>query len=86
MKTAIVTGVSGMVGSALLKQLIAHSEFEKIISVVRKPSGLVSDKLKEIVILIAERLPFWQSFFEIPFEMAEGRRRLDISTRFGATE
>lgn len=49
-KTALVIGASGLVGGQLVAQLLAHPEFEKVRSFVRRPSGNVHPKLDEIVI------------------------------------
>jgi uncharacterized protein YbjT (DUF2867 family) len=50
MKTAVITGASGLVGSALIKQLIDRPEFDRIVSLVRKPGNSISEKVTEIVI------------------------------------
>lgn len=50
MKTAIVAGASGLAGAALMKQLVAHPDFVTIYSVSRRPLGIVSEKVAEIVI------------------------------------
>lgn len=50
MKKAVITGASGLVGTALIKQLIDHPEFDRIVSLVRKPGNSISEKVTEIVI------------------------------------
>jgi uncharacterized protein YbjT (DUF2867 family) len=50
MKNALVVGSSGLVGSSLLKLLLVHQEFSAVLSLVRKPSGIQHEKLKEIVV------------------------------------
>jgi uncharacterized protein YbjT (DUF2867 family) len=50
MKQAIVTGASGLVGKALMEQLIAHHGFNHIYSLLRRSSGIVNEKVTEIVI------------------------------------
>jgi len=49
-KTALVIGASGLVGGQLVAQLLAHPEFEKVRSFVRRPSGNVHPKLDERMI------------------------------------
>lgn len=49
-KTALVIGASGLVGQQLVKQLLNHSEFEKVKIFVRRKSGISHQKLEEMVI------------------------------------
>lgn len=49
-KVANVIGASGLVGQQLVAQLLAHPEFDKVRSFVRRPSGNMHPKLDEIVI------------------------------------
>jgi len=53
MKTAIVIGATGLVGSNLVKQLFEDERFGKIIAFTRRKTGLSHDKLVENVIAIA---------------------------------
>ena len=53
MKTAIVIGATGLVGSNLVKQLFEDERFGKIIASTRRKTGLSHDKLVENVIAIA---------------------------------
>ena len=50
MKTAIVIGATGLVGSNLVKQLFEDERFGKIIAFTRRKTGLSHDKLEENVI------------------------------------
>jgi uncharacterized protein YbjT (DUF2867 family) len=50
MKTALLAGSTGLVGSELLRILTGHQEYEKIHILVRKPSGIQSQKIHEHVI------------------------------------
>ena len=50
MKKALITGASGMVGSLVLDLCLASNEIDKVISLVRKPSGNEHPKLQEEVI------------------------------------
>lgn len=50
MKTAVVTGASGLVGTALMEQLLTHPEIRKIISLVRTLSNRTHEKLEERII------------------------------------
>ncbi|MEI7983183.1 MAG: oxidoreductase [Bacteroidota bacterium] len=56
MKTAIITGATGLVGKQLLQQLLAHPEYEKVIAVVRRPVEINHEKLTAMVIDF-EKLP-----------------------------
>lgn len=40
MKTALIIGSTGLVGSALLNELLAHPAYSKVISFTRKPSAM----------------------------------------------
>lgn len=46
---AIVTGATGLVGNLILKELLNDNDFSEIRIFVRKPSGITSPKLKEVV-------------------------------------
>jgi uncharacterized protein YbjT (DUF2867 family) len=50
MKTAVLLGATGMVGTALLNQLIADQEYAKIIAIVRKPLKIEHSKIEQQVI------------------------------------
>jgi len=50
MKTAIVIGATGLVGSHLVRQLLKDSRFEQIRILVRKSTGLQHEKLQEHVV------------------------------------
>ena len=49
-RIANVIGGSGLVGQKLILQLLDHSEFVKVRSFVRRPSGMAHPKLEEIKI------------------------------------
>lgn len=49
MKNVIITGASGMVGGYALQHLLAHKDVATVTSLVRKPSGKIHEKLKEII-------------------------------------
>jgi len=49
-KTAIVAGSTGLVGNQLLKQLLANGNFSKVITVVRKPTGIAHPALQESIV------------------------------------
>ena len=49
-KKAIVIGSTGMVGKELVKKLIENEHYSRIISLVRRPSGVTNPKLDEHVI------------------------------------
>ena len=50
MKTAVLLGATGLVGSALLKQLIDDPEYIRIITIVRKPFKINHPKIKQMVV------------------------------------
>ena len=49
MKTAMIFGVSGLTGKALLDNLLKDSRYEKIYIITRKPFGGVHYKVEEIL-------------------------------------
>jgi uncharacterized protein YbjT (DUF2867 family) len=49
-KIAIVAGATGLVGEQLLIQLLSEPAYDKVIAVVRKPLGMVHEKLQQQVI------------------------------------
>ncbi len=49
-KKAVVLGATGLVGSALLHQLLNHPEYTIVRALVRKPTGISHSKLEEHVI------------------------------------
>lgn len=50
MRTAIVFGSTGLVGSHLLTYLLKSKDYGKIINFVRRPSGLRDEKMIELVV------------------------------------
>jgi uncharacterized protein YbjT (DUF2867 family) len=46
---AIVIGATGLVGNLILKELITDNDFSEVRIFVRKPTGMINPKLKEIV-------------------------------------
>ncbi len=49
MKTAIIFGVTGLTGKALLHNCVADNRYSKIYIVTRHPSGFLHPKVEEIV-------------------------------------
>lgn len=49
-KTALVVGATGLVGTELVKTLIEAPEYDRVITWVRRPTGLISRKLEEQII------------------------------------
>ena len=47
---AIVTGATGMVGEGVLHECLEDSRVEHVLSVSRKPCGVVHPKLKELIV------------------------------------
>ena len=50
MKTALIAGSTGLVGSELLKLLTENPDYQYIYTLVRKPGGDASSKIREAVI------------------------------------
>lgn len=50
MKTALIIGSTGLIGSQLLKILLESSEYEKVITFVKRDSGIQHSKLKQHII------------------------------------
>ena len=50
MKIAIVAGASGLIGKELVQKLINSDQYRLIYVLSRKKSGLVNDKIRELVI------------------------------------
>jgi uncharacterized protein YbjT (DUF2867 family) len=48
--TAIIAGATGLIGRALLQHLLHHSEFNRVIILVRRMTGVKHAKLTELVI------------------------------------
>jgi Predicted nucleoside-diphosphate-sugar epimerases len=46
---AIVIGATGLVGNLILKELLSDNDFSEVRIFVRKPTGMINPKLKEIV-------------------------------------
>jgi uncharacterized protein YbjT (DUF2867 family) len=49
MKTAIIFGSTGLTGQSLLKNLVNDERYEKIYSVVRRPTAYSNPKVEEII-------------------------------------
>lgn len=49
-KHAIVLGATGLVGSALVNQLIKHDSFHKITLITRRTTGFSDSKISELII------------------------------------
>jgi hypothetical protein len=47
--TAIVTGVTGMVGEGVLHECLQHPDVDRVLVISRKPSGVIHSRLKEII-------------------------------------
>ena len=47
MKTALVIGATGLVGSNLVNQLLLDDRFEKVVTFTRRDTGLSHEKLEE---------------------------------------
>jgi len=59
MKTAIIIGATGLVGSDLTRQLLAHPDYSKVIVFVRHATGLTDAKLTERIVDF-EQIETWK--------------------------
>jgi len=50
MRTAILFGATGLVGAAILEQLLANPRYEKVVVVSRRPTGRAQERLVEVVV------------------------------------
>lgn len=50
MPTALIAGASGLVGSSLLRQLLAAPEYDRVIALVRRPLDLTHPKLVQVTV------------------------------------
>ncbi len=50
MRTAIIAGASGLIGKELVQKLISSDQYRRIYVLSRKKSGLVNEKITELVI------------------------------------
>jgi putative NADH-flavin reductase len=46
---AILIGATGLVGSLILKEALADNDYSEVRIFVRKPTGIINPRLKEIV-------------------------------------
>ena len=49
-KTAIIAGVSGLIGQSLIQMLLNSKDYGQVIALVRKPLGIQHEKLKELTV------------------------------------
>jgi len=50
MKTAIIAGASGLIGRELIQKLVNSDQYQIIYSLVRKKSGFIHEKIREMII------------------------------------
>lgn len=50
MKNVIITGVTGMVGGIVLQKCLKSNEISSVISLTRKKTGIIHEKLNEVII------------------------------------
>ncbi len=48
-RSAVVFGATGLVGRRVTEGLIAHSAWDRVVVIVRRPTGLVNPKLTEVI-------------------------------------
>ncbi len=58
MKTALILGSSGLTGSFILEKLILDTDFDKIILLNRKESGIINPKIQEIITDFKDEINF----------------------------
>lgn len=65
MKTALITGTTGMIGSLVLEHCLQNQEIRRVISLVRRSTGVTHPKLQEVVINdfldLEEDAQYWES-------------------------
>ncbi|MEW8051216.1 MAG: NAD-dependent epimerase/dehydratase family protein [Candidatus Thiodiazotropha sp.] len=47
----LITGATGMIGSLVLQHCLQDNGVEKVVSLLRRPSGVVHEKLEEIIMI-----------------------------------
>ena len=57
---AVIIGATGLVGNLILKEVLNDNDFSEVRIFVRKPTGTVNQKLKEIVTPMNDILPLAQ--------------------------
>lgn len=50
MSTALIAGASGLVGGHLLRQLLEHADYARIVALVRRPLAFSHPKLEQVVV------------------------------------
>lgn len=50
MSTALIAGASGLVGGFLLRQLLAAPEYDRVVSLSRRPLDLEHPKLQQVIV------------------------------------
>ncbi len=48
-KTAVIIGATGLIGGAVLKQLLADERYAKVVVLARKSTGLTHTRLEEVI-------------------------------------
>ena len=65
MKTVLITGSTGMIGSLVLEHCLQSQEILRVISLVRRSSGATHQKLQEVIIKdflnLDEDAQYWES-------------------------
>ena len=74
-KIAVVAGSTGLVGREVLRILLESSSYEKVYSLVRKPSNYSNPKLEELVI----------DYDQLPYALAEIKSADEVFCCLGTT-
>ncbi|WP_405330596.1 NAD-dependent epimerase/dehydratase family protein [Leeuwenhoekiella sp. LLG6367-2.1] len=61
-KTAILLGITGLIGNALAKNILEDSRYNKLISFHRRKSGIVHPKLEEHIVDLFELEKYAEQF------------------------
>ncbi len=61
-KTAILLGITGLIGNALAKNILEDSRYDKLISFHRRKSGIVHPKLEEHIVDLFELEKYAEQF------------------------
>lgn len=82
---AVVVGASGLVGRILLKQLLSHERFDKVISISRKPLNVSDKKLEQMEVADFSNDPSGLSKIPLSEPMREYFRKAHFFCCLGTT-
>ena len=62
--SVLITGASGMIGGLVLERCLESEQVQRVVSLVRRPSGILQPKLEEVVIKNFESLDREADYFQ----------------------